>query len=179
MPSPRFSPLVRAGAVASAAALALALAGIPEPASASVPATGASAVDQWTWPVTGRHILIRGFEAPATRYSAGHRGIDIAAAVGSAVTAPTAGVVRFAGVVVDRPTITLATPEGVLVSMEPVSPELPTGASVTKGAPLGRVATGGHCSGNCLHLGVRVDGRYVSPLRFFGGVPRAVLLPLR
>ena len=28
----------------------------------------------------------------------------------------------------------------------------------------------------CLHLGVRVDGAYVSPLLFLGGQPRAVLL---
>ena len=46
------------------------------------------------------------------------------------------------------------------------------------GAVIGTAGAGGHCSGSCVHVGVRVDGQYVSPLLFFGGVPPAVLLPL-
>jgi hypothetical protein len=28
-----------------------------------------------------------------------------------------------------------------------------------------------------VHFGVRIDGEYVSPFLFLGGIPRAVLLP--
>ncbi len=122
---------------------------------------------------------MRGFEAPSTRYSAGHRGIDVPAAPGTSVLAPQDGVVRFAGVVVDRATITIETTQGVLISMEPVASPLVRGDPAHKGGQVGAVAAGGHCDRGCLHLGVRVHGDYVSPLRFFGGVRRAVLLPIR
>lgn len=137
-----------------------------------------NATASWAWPVSGARSVIRGFEAPATRYSAGHRGIDIRAGTAERVAAPIDGTVRFAGVVVDRATVTVETADGILVSLEPVTTELVTGDAVTRGAPIGTVSTGGHCSLRCLHLGVRVRGDYVSPMLFFGGVPRAVLLPI-
>ncbi|QDZ14081.1 peptidoglycan DD-metalloendopeptidase family protein [Humibacter ginsenosidimutans] len=132
----------------------------------------------WSWPVPGARTVLRGYEAPASRYSAGHRGIDIAAVTGTPVVSPASGTVRFAGVVVDRPTITVATVDGVLISLEPVASPLAAGDVVAGGQSLGRVAAGGHCNAACVHLGVRVNGDYASPLLFFGGVPRAVLLPL-
>jgi murein DD-endopeptidase MepM/ murein hydrolase activator NlpD len=132
----------------------------------------------WIWPVSGPRVVKRGYEAPATRYSAGHRGIDIPAGAGTLVVAPESGTVRFAGVVVDRPTVTVQTSAGILLSIEPVVAGYAVGNAIERGSALGTVATGGHCSGACIHLGVRVNGEYVSPMRFFGGVPRAVLLPL-
>jgi Membrane proteins related to metalloendopeptidases len=136
-------------------------------------------VPAWRWPVDPAWQVVRPFEAPATRYSAGHRGIDLAAARGSPVYAPADGVVRFAGRVVDRPVVTLEHADDLLSSMEPVAVELPVGTVVHAGEPIGAVASGGHCDGSCLHLGVRLHGNYVSPLLYLGGVPRAVLLPLR
>lgn len=132
----------------------------------------------WLWPLDPPHRIMRGFEAPATPYTAGHRGIDIVAASAQRVYAPDAAVVHFSGTVVDRPVITLETADGVLISMEPVSGSLPVGLGVSAGEGVGVVATGGHCSAACLHFGVRVHGRYVSPLLYLGGVQRAVLLPL-
>jgi murein DD-endopeptidase MepM/ murein hydrolase activator NlpD len=133
----------------------------------------------WAWPVPGARTVTRGFEAPPTRYSAGHRGIDIAAQTDAEVVAPESGVVRFSGVVVNRATVTLVTADGTLLSIEPVTSEWVKGDSVARGERLGTVARGGHCDSVCIHLGVRVHGEYVSPMRFFGGIPRAVLLPLR
>jgi len=124
------------------------------------------------------HVLAAAYAAPATRYAAGHRGIDLEAAPGAVVSAPDDAVVRFAGVVVDRPVLTLDHGGGVLSSYEPVVSEMPVGAAVGRGAVFGAIAAGGHCDGTCLHVGVRVDGGYVSPLLFFGRVPPAVLLPL-
>ena len=93
--------------------------------------------------------------------------------------APASGVVRFAGLVVDRATLTVATADGALFSLEPVASEWAKGDRIVKGERLGTVSGGGHCDGACIHLGVRVHGEYVSPMRYFGVIPRAVLLPLR
>ena len=49
------------------------------------------------------------------------------------------------------------------------------GEAVARGQPVGIVAEGGHCDGGCLHLGTRVDGAYVNPMRFLR--PRPELEP--
>ncbi|KQQ95049.1 hypothetical protein ASF62_00340 [Leifsonia sp. Leaf325] len=132
----------------------------------------------WRWPLAPPVEVAAPFLAPATRYSAGHRGIDLVGASGTPVFAPTDGVVSFAGTVVDRPLVTIDHGNGVLVSLEPVLPTAAEGETVARGQPIGSVAAGGHCADGCLHLGVRVYGEYVSPLAFITGLPRAVLLPL-
>jgi murein DD-endopeptidase MepM/ murein hydrolase activator NlpD len=149
------------------------------PARAEINRAQPASAPGWLWPLEPPHRITRGFEAPPTRYAAGHRGIDIAASGSSPVVAPAAGVVRFSGVVVDRSVITLDLGNDVLVSMEPVAPSVPVGAHLNAGERLGAVATGGHCSNTCLHFGVRLHGEYVSPLLYLGGIQRAILLPLR
>lgn len=131
----------------------------------------------WAWPVAAPHQIARPFVAPASEYGAGHRGIDIRAPVGSVVRAPADGVVHFAGVVVDRPVLSIAHAGGVLSSYEPVETSLAAGDAVRRGQAIGTLAAG-HCASGCLHFGVRVDGRYVNPLLFLGEVPWAVLLPV-
>jgi murein DD-endopeptidase MepM/ murein hydrolase activator NlpD len=64
----------------------------------------------------------------------------------------------------------------VITTLEPVDALVVAGDRVRAGQAIGVVATGGHCLSGCLHLGVRVHGRYVSPMLFLGNVPRAVLL---
>lgn len=142
------------------------------------PAVGGHTSHAWAWPLAPPWRIVRPFEAPATRYSAGHRGIDLAATTGRAVLAPVDGTVYFAGQVAGRTVVTLQPAVGLLVSMEPVLSTLVTGDRVARSGAVGTVATGGHCGGTCLHLGVRVNGDYVSPMIYFGGVPRAVLLPI-
>jgi murein DD-endopeptidase MepM/ murein hydrolase activator NlpD len=140
-------------------------------------ATGAA--PPWTWPVGPPATVVDGWRAPASRYAAGHRGIDVAARTGSPVVAPADAIVRFAGVVVDRPVVTLMIDDDLLVSIEPVESALAAGQAVSRGTVIGVVAAGGHCDGRCVHIGVRESGDYVSPLRFLGTISRAVLLPLR
>jgi murein DD-endopeptidase MepM/ murein hydrolase activator NlpD len=163
------------GRAMAAAAIATLLAVATLGGGADASAAGSPA--RWAWPLD-RPAVLRGFTTPPDPYAAGHRGIDLAAARGQAVSSPAAGTVVFAGVVVDRPVVTVATAQGVLISMEPVEAALPVGAPVARDGPLGTVAEGGHCDARCLHLGVRVNGAYVSPLLFLAGVPPAVLLPL-
>ncbi len=136
-------------------------------------APGAS---MWVWPVEPAAVVAE-FRAPATRYSAGHRGLDLRASPGDVVVAPEAGVVAFAGVVGDRPVIAIEHPDGYRSSLEPVTATVAVGDAVARGDPIGVVASGGHCAATCVHLGVRVDGEYVNPRLLYGGVPRAVLLP--
>ena len=131
----------------------------------------------WRWPVDPPRSIARPFIAPPTPYAAGHRGIDIRAPAG-VLYAPAAGVVHFAGVVVDRPVLSIDHGGGVLSSYEPVTTGLVEGDPVARGDVIGTVLPG-HCATVCVHLGVRVDGQYVSPLRFLGGIPRAILLPTR
>jgi murein DD-endopeptidase MepM/ murein hydrolase activator NlpD len=149
----------------------------PHAAAADAAAPHAAAADAWRWPVNP-HRVVRGYGAPATAYSAGHRGIDLDVEPGQQVFAPADGVVSFAGTVVDRPLVSVQVDDGVLATVEPVQPAVSAGDAVHAGTLLGVVGTGGHCGPRCLHLGVRVHGRYVSPLLFLGGIPRAVLLPM-
>lgn len=132
---------------------------------------------QWQWPLENVQ-LIQEFVAPETRYSSGHRGIDLAAQAGDNMVAPAKGVVAFVGVVVDRPVLTIDHGHGVLSSYEPVSAIVSVGENVSAGQRAGVVDRGAHCSESCVHVGVRVNGSYVSPLLFFDRVAPAVLLPV-
>ncbi|GAA4149503.1 hypothetical protein GCM10023068_27090 [Leifsonia shinshuensis] len=144
----------------------------------AAPDDRARASARWSWPVTPVRVT-EAYAAPPSPYAAGHRGIDLAALPGTTVTAPSDATVHFVGVVVDRPVLTLDHGSGVLSSYEPLAAEgLAEGDQVARGAVLGIVGEGAHCSGVCLHVGVRVNGEYVSPLLFFDRVPHSVLLPL-
>ena len=145
------------------------------------PATGATRMtpaSAWQWPIAPPRVLVHPFIAPATPYGAGHRGIDLAAPVGAAVFAPANGVVHFAGLVVDRPVVSIEHPGGVISSFEPVAPTVVAGQSIRRGEVIGTLEAG-HCARACLHVGARLHGAYLSPLNYLGGIPRSVLLPTR
>lgn len=171
--------------VAGALAVAAVIVGVSSSAGASEILERANGVPapRWQWPLATARI-VGAYAAPPSRYAAGHRGIDLAAEAGTIVVAPADATVRFVGVVVDRPVLTLDHGSGILSSYEPLvatgsgAAGLSAGDTVARGAPLGVVGIGAHCSNACLHVGVRIDGEYVSPLLFFDRVPRSVLLPL-
>jgi murein DD-endopeptidase MepM/ murein hydrolase activator NlpD len=129
---------------------------------------------RWSWPVRGAHTIVRPFIAPATKYSAGHRGIDIAAR--GEIVAPADGVVHFSGVVAGTPAVSIDQGGDILSSFEPVKSSLKRGEQVTRGEVIGHVEAG-HCAELCLHFGVRIKGQYVNPMLFLGAVVRPVLLP--
>lgn len=157
----------------------LLVAGLPaSPSNAVAPASAVvSTSTAWVWPVSGPRVVLRAFVAPSTAYGPGHRGVDLSApAPGVEVVAVMSGVVHFAGVVVDRPVITVRQGQ-VLATVEPVDPLVSQGDVVQAGDVIG-VLQPGHCARACVHLGVRVAGEYVSPLLWLGGLQRAVLLPM-
>ncbi|QNE37544.1 M23 family metallopeptidase [Leifsonia shinshuensis] len=181
--------VVATGALAPAAAESggytvggRAASGVADAAASPIPGDTAlarpRASARWSWPLSPPRV-VGAYAAPPSPYAAGHRGIDLAARPGATVTAPSDATVHFVGVVVDRPVLTLDHGSGVLSSYEPLAAAgLAVGDRVTRGMPLGVVGEGAHCSGACLHVGVRVDGEYASPLLFFERLPRSVLLPL-
>ena len=168
------APLQRSVALA----VAMLLAFVPTTA-APLPANLA-----WAWPLAGAPTVVRGFDAPAKPWLSGHRGVDLLAAQGTPVVAPSDAVVSFSGVVVDRAVLTLTLKDGLRLSFEPVQSGLRAGDAVVRGQFLGVVQGPTHCrdpaaTGSCLHWGVRRDGTYLDPLQFILDLRPSVLLPLR
>ena len=129
----------------------------------------------WIWPVDATPAVVRDFDAPASEWGPGHRGLDLAAKTGTTVRAPVSGSVSFSGRVVDRVVITITTADGEKVTMEPVKLDEEPPKTVRAGERIGRVARG-HCFEGCLHIGLRVDDQYRSPARELGIERRAVLV---
>lgn len=131
----------------------------------------------WRVPFSRVPTIERFYEQPEGRYGKGHRGIDFASTESSLILAPASGTVHFAGVVAEKPAVSVRVDGDIIYTFEPATTELSVGDAVALGQPLAHVAVGGHCDGSCVHFGVRVSGEYVNPLRFLAGRP--VLLPLQ
>jgi murein DD-endopeptidase MepM/ murein hydrolase activator NlpD len=135
--------------------------------NAAVPSAGPAGAGTWRWPVLG--AVVRPFEPPEGPYGPGHRGIDIAARVGTTVVAPSVGVVSFAASVGGQLYVTIDHGEGVLSTCSFVSALLVgKGALVSAGTPIALSGTGhpGSTLPPHLHFGVRVLGEYVDPTPF-------------
>jgi murein DD-endopeptidase MepM/ murein hydrolase activator NlpD len=132
---------------------------------------------RWVWP-TGSRVVERAWEAPSSDYAAGHRGLDVPAVLGSPASAVDDGTVAFAGAVGGRTVVTIDHGDGLVSTLDSVTPLVAAGDEVVRGAPIGRVSVG-HCpaSAPCLHLGARVDGRYVDPMAYLSPAEWPVLLP--
>lgn len=131
-------------------------------------------------PVPGILRLKNPFRPPASSWGAGHRGVDLEAAVSIEVLAPASGTVSFSGVVVDRGVVTITHAGGLLSTLEPVDPSVRVGDRVTAGQKVGLVSgVPGHCApAVCLHWGVRRGGSYLDPLGLLRGFGPIVLLPI-
>jgi murein DD-endopeptidase MepM/ murein hydrolase activator NlpD len=126
----------------------------------------ARASGTWTWPVVGP--VIRGFDPPDSPYTAGHRGIDIAAPLGTPVRAAAPGTVSFAGPVGGQLFVSVASGNGVVASYSFLSAiGVRKGDQIAPGAVVG-ASGAGHVGviPSHLHFGVRVDGEYVDPMSF-------------
>jgi murein DD-endopeptidase MepM/ murein hydrolase activator NlpD len=149
------------------------------PAPVVPPSVGAPVSAAWTWPLAPDPDVVAGFLAPPTPWSAGHRGVDLAAAVGQPVLSAGRGRVSFSGMVAGRGVVVVRHPGGLRTSYEPVDDRVATGTPVQAGSPLGVVSgVAGHCApATCLHWGLRRDLTYLDPLVLLGLGP-PVLLPL-
>lgn len=138
--------------------------------------TALAAPDPWRSPVAGLTV-VHPFDGPERPWLPGHRGVDLDAPPGTPVLAPRSGVVTFAGVVVDRPVLTVQHEDGLRSSVEPVTATVAVGDQVTAGATLGTVTpTRTHCDpASCLHWGVRDGEAYLDPLLLLHGGPVVLL----
>jgi hypothetical protein len=135
----------------------------------------------WSWPADG--AVLRPFTLGTDAYAAGqHRGIDVAGADGSAVKAPTAGVVTFAG---SLPTygrgVTILSADGYAVTLVHLGTiEVGKGATVGEGDAVGTMGASGTPEQDVpsVHLGIRraaEEEGYVDPLGLLP--PRAAPVP--
>jgi len=145
--------------------------------SAAAPQSGGDEV-VFRPPVPGPVTVVHAFLAPPEPWSAGHRGVDLAADAGDALVAPAAGVVTFAGEVAGRGVVTVTHPDGLRSSLEPVVATVAVGTVVAVGDPLGTLApNGSHCApASCLHWGVRRGTTYLDPMGVLGSPGPIVLL---
>jgi len=127
------------------------------------------------WPVVGP--VVRGFDPPETSYGAGHRGIDIAAPVGTPVLSAADGVVTFVGVINGISMVTV-THGDVRTTYQPVAPSVSDGQAVAAGQAIGTLLDG-HGDTTSLHFGVLQGDTYLDPLSWLGGqaTQRVRLLP--
>lgn len=171
------------------------------PSSAHVPHTvelAASRLRYRSPTAESRPHVVRPFEKPAQRWSAGHRGVDLAVPENNRrVYAPAPGTVVFSGTVVNRKVLVIAHPDGRRSTFEPMDEALPVGTTVAVGDVIGTVAgaAGGNsersyrrCSTPCLYWGVRQGGvrgdgsgkaaEYINPMSLLGSKEPSILLPV-
>lgn len=171
------------------------------PDSAEAPTTVELAVSRLRYrspTATSRPRVIHPFEKPAQRWSAGHRGVDLAVPEHDRrVYAPAPGKVVFSGTVVNRKVLVIAHPDGRRSTFEPMDEALPVGTTVTAGDVIGTVAGTANgnserpyrrCSTPCLYWGVRQGGargdgsgkeaEYINPMSLLGSKEPSILLPV-
>lgn len=126
------------------------------------------------WPLT----VVRGFTPGITRYSAGHRGVDLVLSPPATITAAADGVVSFAGAVAGRGIVVVAHPDGIRTTYEPVHPLVTVGQRVGRGQLIA-TGLGAHpgCVETCLHWGARRGEVYLDPLVLLRPLGPIRLLP--
>lgn len=127
----------------------------------------------YRWPIDPRPQVARPFAPGEENWLPGHRGADLAAAVGTSVRAAGAGTVLFAGPVGGKPVVSVDHGNGLRTTYEPVEASVRRGERVRTGDTIGVLVAGheGCPSPACLHLGLRRDREYLDPIGLFGRRP--------
>ena len=130
-------------------------------AVSAAPAASSAAIDL-IQPVPGP--ISRHFEPPPTPYSAGHRGIDFRAPVGTSVVAAAAGTVSFAGQVGGSLFVSIDHTGGLKTTYSFLSAVLvKKGQTVTQGQQIARSGPGAAGEDPNLHFGLRSGTDYLDP----------------
>ena len=116
--------------------------------------------------------MLTAFRPPRVRWGAGHRGVDLAAAVGTQIRAAGAGTVVYAGTLAGRGVVWIQHSPSLRTTYEPVGPTVVAGDSVGAGTLIGALQ-GGHLSclpASCLHWGARAGpDDYLDPMLLLTG----------
>jgi murein DD-endopeptidase MepM/ murein hydrolase activator NlpD len=108
--------------------------------------------------------ITRHFEQPPTPYSAGHRGIDFGAPVGTTVVAAAAGTVAFAGAVGGSLFVSIDHPGGLRTTYSFLGAVLvKKGQVVSQGQVVARSGPGATGEKPNLHFGLRSGADYLDP----------------
>jgi murein DD-endopeptidase MepM/ murein hydrolase activator NlpD len=147
----------------------------PVLAAGTAPAP-APAQDNAVWPLDPQPEVVSGFDPPASRWGAGHRGVDLLGTPGQPVRAARAGTVTFAGRLAGRGVVVVSH-GATRTTYEPVAATVAVGERVDAGAQIGRLELlGSHCLPRaCLHWGLLEGERYLDPLSLVGGGPVRLL----
>lgn len=122
----------------------------------------------WSDPIAGTphpSRVTRAADIPEKNWLPGHRGVDLAAEVGTEVLAAGDGTIGFSGVVAGTPTISIDHPEGIRTTYQPVRAKVEQGEAVREGQVIGYLTrgTGHHHEG--LHWGALIaKDTYINPL---------------
>lgn len=140
--------------------------------------TPAGASGTMEWPVVGP--VIRGFDAPDSPYSSGHRGIDIAVPSGTPVLSPADGVVAFAGPIGGSLYVSVDHAGGIRSTFSWLSSRVVSkGDTVRVGQLIGYTGPGHPGAATAhLHLGMRIAEEYVDPLSLLLPLDLSLLLRL-
>lgn len=115
-------------------------------------------------PIPGQ--VLRLFDPGPTKYSAGHRGVDLAGTLGEVVRAAAPGRVFFAGLVAGRESVSIDHGNGLRTTYTPVRPAVVEGDVVEAGDVIGTLNPG-HCEDRaCLHWGLTDGEDYYDPLHY-------------
>jgi murein DD-endopeptidase MepM/ murein hydrolase activator NlpD len=128
----------------------------------------------WGFPIQGATVssIILEFDPPQHVGDHGHRGVDFHAPPGTAIYAVGDGIVRFAGSIAGKPTISLdhglhprVATLPIRSTYEPVRSIISQGSTVHAGQLLGFTVRGNsHCDRVCLHFGLKLGkNSYVNP----------------
>lgn len=147
-----------------------------------LPAIGPARADEvaphGVWPLPPVPEVVADFDPPDSPYGAGHRGVDLAGAVGQPVRSALPGRVVFAARLAGRGVVVVSH-GATRTTYEPVSATVGVGDTVAAGGRLGRLErVGSHCfPRSCLHWGWLRGETYLDPLLLVGAGPMR-LLPL-
>lgn len=126
-------------------------------------------------PVPG--ALVTPYDGGTSRYSAGHRGVDLRAGPGEEVRAAAVGTVYFAGLVAGTPSVSVDHGNGLRTTYLPVTAAVSVGERVQAGQVIGHLSTTiAHCSGEfCLHWGLTDGTDYFDPMLYLVAPPVRLL----
>lgn len=128
------------------------------------------------WPLDPVPDVVRGFDPPDAPWGSGHRGVDLAGAVGQAVRSALPGTISYAGRLAGRGVVVVSHGD-TRTTYEPVAAVVSVGDQVTAGSHLGRLERpGSHCFPSvCLHWGWLRGEVYLDPLDLVGARPVRLL----
>lgn len=113
----------------------------------------------------------RHYDAPASEWGPGHRGIDYAVASGAPVRAAGEGTVSFAGAVAGGLAVSIDHGAGLKTTYSILSRvDVAAGDEVSEGRFIGATGRAHPGAFDDLHFGVKLDGAYVDPAAYLGRV---------